>query len=350
MHPVFVAAYVFTGISVALESACPLSEYGKSISFALMIGGAILVASLCRDRAALKMLMYGFVGAGLWLGAYLFLTSYGALSQVATTDYVEASYARVEAFKDASIQGNLNGLAIYCVQGGVVAVAFAMGSRALSSRSFSTAIGIFCLIASSLTMSRGAIVNALISCAVLLKAYGVKQGKTWLLASLLVVSTVLLVPDAIWSRMVVKTSESEKDSRVSLYEAALQHVDDYWMMGVGTGNYYKKWGFEKGFASRNNDEVVVYGAHNAFLQVMINWGLIGLLSFVAVIWLAYRCLPRTYGQDALALGMLGVAVSLLLILPFGHDFSYKGFSLGLGMLVAYQRWLAPGKAGQLASR
>jgi len=69
-----------------------------------------------------------------------------------------------------------------------------------------------------------------------------------------------------------------------------------------------------------------------------------------MIWLAYRCLPRTCGKDVLALGMLGIAVSLLLLTPFHSEFYYKGFSLGLGMLVAYQRWLAPSNAAPPASR
>ena len=43
MHPVFVAAYLFTGIIVALEFASPLSSYEKITSFALMIVGALLV-------------------------------------------------------------------------------------------------------------------------------------------------------------------------------------------------------------------------------------------------------------------------------------------------------------------
>jgi asparagine N-glycosylation enzyme membrane subunit Stt3 len=84
--------------------------------------------------------------------------------------------------------------------------------------------------------------------------------------------------------------------------------------------------------------------------VMMNWGLIGLLAFVAVFWLAYRCLPRSYNNDSLALGVLVIAVSTFLVMPFINAFFYKGLSLGLGMLVAYQLWMAPSKATPLASR
>jgi hypothetical protein len=349
-HPVFVAAYVFIGISIALEFASPLSSYDHIGRFAFMIGAALLVASLCRDRAALKVFLYGYIGAALWLGALLFLTTYGALSGAAATDFHEASQIRNQVFSDSPIKGNLNAMALNCVQGAIVAVAFALGSASVRGRNFFAAIGIFCLVASSLPMSRGAIVNALVSCGAIIKAYGIGRGRVWLLAGVLVLGAFLLVPDAMWSRMGFTTVEAQRETRASFYTSAWESVEDYIFMGVGAGNYFAKWGFEHGFGHGTGSHYRVYVVHNTFLQVLINWGLIGLLAFLAMLWLAYRCLPRTCGEDVLALGMLGIAVSLLVLMPFVSEFYFKGFSLGLGMLVAYQRWLGPSSVAQLANR
>jgi hypothetical protein len=337
MHPVFVASYLFIGISAAAEFANPLSNNELIGRFAFMIGGALLVASLCRDRAALKTLLYGHIGAALWLGAVLFLISYGTLSGVSATNFNDASYARTEAFRDSPITGNLNRFALSCAQGGVVALAFALRGASVRGRNIFALLGIFCLVASSLTMSRMAIIIDLAACAVMLKSYGIKKGKVWLLAGLIAASAVFLVPDAIWLRMSVKTGEG-KDLRVNFYENSIRTVDDYWFMGVGLGNYYEKWGFEKGFAHQDVDTITVYGVHNAFLQVLIFWGVIALIAYLAIIWQAYRCVPRRCGSDPLALSLLGLAVSLFLLLPFSHNIESKAFSLGLGMLVAYQRW------------
>src|SRR5688572_2515168 len=60
LHPVFVAAYIFIGIILAVEFSNPLSSTYNIGRFALMISGALLVASLCRDRTALTMLLYGY--------------------------------------------------------------------------------------------------------------------------------------------------------------------------------------------------------------------------------------------------------------------------------------------------
>lgn len=343
MHPVFVAAYVFIGISAAMELANPLSRFDAIGRFALMVGGALVVASLCRDRAALKMLLYGILSAGLWLAAVLFLTSYGTLSEVAATDYGEASQVRVEAFRDSPIQGNLNRFANSCVQGGVVALALALGSVSIRSWSIFALSGIFCLVASSLLMSRQSIIMALVACTAMLKAYGIRKGKVWVVAGLIAASALFLVPNAIWLRMEVKTAEG-KDARVSFYESAIRDIDDYWFMGVGEGNYFQKWGFDNGYAHANLGTRVVYGVHNAFLQVLIFWGVIALLAFLAIIWQAYRCVPKRCGSDPLAISLLGLAVSIFLLLPFSHNLDNKIFSLGLGMLVAHHRWLAQSNA------
>lgn len=346
MHPVFVAAYVFIGISVAAEFSNPLSDFHAIGRFAQMIIGALLVASLCRDRLALKMLLYGYIGAALWLGALLFLASYGKLSGVVVLDAHDASLARAEAFRDSPIEGNLNQLAFSCVQGAVVALAFALGSASVARRNIFAILGVFCLVASTLPMSRQAIVIDLVACTVMLKAFGVRQGKVWLLAALIAASAVFIVPDAVWLRMTVDVAGDKRDVRVSYYENAKKDFGDYWLMGVGSGNYFQKWGFDKGYAHGNvdakgNTTMVVYGVHNGYLQVLIFWGVIGLSAFLTIIWKAYRCAPERYGGDPLVLALLGVAVSLLLLPFFTHNFENKVFSLGLGMLVAYRRWMVP---------
>ena len=85
----------------------------------------------------------------------------------------------------------------------------------------------------------------------------------------------------------------------------------------------------------------VYGAHNAFIQVTIFWGLAGLLMLIVVVYLAYRCLPRGGGKDVLVLCLYGIAVALLLQMMVAHGLAAKEYSLGLGLLVGGHRWIWP---------
>lgn len=91
-HPIFIAAYAFIGVSVLLEFSSPLSSYREIIRFAQMIGGALCMAVLCRDRSALATSLYGYVAAALWVSFLLIMNSYGMLQGMGSaSDFHEAS-------------------------------------------------------------------------------------------------------------------------------------------------------------------------------------------------------------------------------------------------------------------
>lgn len=153
-HPVFIAAYAFIGVAILLEFSSPLSRYQEVIRFAQMIGGAVCVAVLCRDRSGLTTGLYGCIGTALWVSVVLYLTSYGMLQGMGpTSDFHEASNLR--GGLDTGIKANLNGLAFMCAQGAIVAFALSLSDRFKYFRILLLGIGIFCLVAAFLPMSRG---------------------------------------------------------------------------------------------------------------------------------------------------------------------------------------------------
>jgi hypothetical protein len=182
MHPLFIAAYLFIGLAGVMEATSPEPDYSDIVRFGLMVAGAILVATVCRDRPALEACFYGQMGSALWLGVIVILTSYGTLSGLEATDYDTASQMRVQAFKDMPVRGNLNGMAFTCTQGGLAALAFALAGEPRRRKWF-IAIALFCLIASFFPMSRGGIAIAVVSYTVLLYAFGVNKGKALMLAA-----------------------------------------------------------------------------------------------------------------------------------------------------------------------
>jgi hypothetical protein len=340
--PIFIAAFAFIGLSGLLEFASPLPSYEVIIRFGLMIFGAMLVASLCRDRLALGACLYGYIGAALWFGSVLVLTMYGTLHGVMATGFEEASQIRAQVAMDIPVRNNLNAMSFTCAQGGIVAFAFALTSSSAHRRTLFSVIAVFCLVASSLPMSRSGMAIGILSCAAILYAYGLRHGKALIVAAMLGTSIYLLVPDAIWSRMEFHTDRGAMETRAALFVTAVEHLPEYLFTGVGAGNFINKWGFENGFGTKTPGRYThVIVVHNSFLQVMVNWGLAGLIPFIVMIWQAYRCVPKRCGRDALALSLLGIAVSLVLLMFVASEFYYKGFSLGLGMLVASRYWIWP---------
>lgn len=342
-HPVFIAAYAFIGVSVLLEFSSPLSRYEEIARFGQMIAGMACVATLCRDRSALSACLYGCLAAALWVSVLLYLTSYGTLQEMRADSFHQATQAREQVIQSKSIEGNINGLAHVCAQGAIIAFALTI-SGGLRHRGIAMlGIAVFCLVASFLTMSRGAFLISLVSCAAILYTQGARHGKTMVIVAILGIGIYVIVPDAVWSRMAFSTeSRSGKlEGRAWIYSTALNHLPEYAVAGVGSGNFQNKWGFEKGFGREHRGVQVVYGAHNAFLQIAIFWGILGVLMFLVIIWCIYRSFPLRCSRDGLALALVGIGVSLGLQLWQSHVFSDKWYAIGIGMLIGARRWIWP---------
>ncbi len=330
-HPLFLAAYVLLVLITLIELSYPNSSYFTIFRIGQMFGAAILVASLCRDRVALRTALYGYVIAGTYMSVLLFLSTYGPLQAATATNFNEASMIRSVVLADQPLNANLNTMGFIVAQGAVVALAFALTTSSAHRRNFFLAVTALSLVSTFLPMSRSAIVIAIVSCAIVMQAYGVRI-RTILIALLLGVGILLWVPEVVLSRLTFSTEAGRGgtvDARARIYMAAIKHFPKYALTGVGVGNSHM---------NRYNTQIGG-GTHNAFLEVTVYWGLAAFLALIAVVWQAYRSLPKRCGDDGLALCLLGIAVGLLLLMMVSHNFYNKEFALGLGVLVGARCWI-----------
>jgi hypothetical protein len=339
-HPVFLAAYVLLFLGFLVESIHPNSSYVELVRCGYMIAGAVLVASLCRDRKALRACVYGYLVASVWLSVLLLMTSYGALQGTIAVDFEEASQVRAEVFADKILQANLNMMAFICAQGAIVALVLALTASSRIRRCLFLSVALLCLIATFVPMSRSGIVIAIVTSLIVLFTYQGKRMRAMVAALALGIGVLIWVPDVVLSRLQYSTETrgDRMEGRALVYTASIEHLPEYVVTGVGAGNFWGWWAYSNGFG---DDEWGVGGAHNCFFQVTIYWGLAGLLALIAVIWRAYRCLPKRCGDDTLALCLQGIAFSLLLWMLAMHNFYAKEFSLGLGLLVSARHWIWP---------
>jgi hypothetical protein len=340
LHPVFLAAFLLLIIGTLIESAHPLSSYRDIFRIAQMLVAAIFVASMCRDRRALRTAFYGLLIGGVMISIFLFSTFYGALQGVTATNFGEASKVRKHILEEAGVEATLKKIVLYPTLGAVVGVALGLTVRSSLRRNLLFGAALFCVVATFLPMSRHGIVMVAVSCATVMFAYGVRHPKVLLVAIALAVGILIWVPGVVYSRFTF-TPESRPggrlDGRTRVYKAALDHLPEYVLTGVGAGNFWGPWGLQSGYLSTNG----VSGAHNGFIQVTLNWGLTALLALIAVVYLVYRCLPRGGDKDVLVLCLRGMAVALLLQLMVTHVLTGKEFTLGLGLLVGSQLWIWP---------
>jgi hypothetical protein len=277
------------------------------------------------------------------ISVFLFLTSYGVLQRASATDFSEASQVRSRVLEDS--KGIVKGhMAVYPAIGAVVALALGLNARSSPRRNLFLGVALFCVVAAFLPMSRSGIVIVGVSCATVMFVYGVRHVRVILMATSLAVGALIWVPEVVYSRLTFtpETPAGRLEARTRIYKAAFDHLPEYVLTGVGVGNFWGPWGMQSGYYKNYGHGVgVVLGAHNAFIQVTVYWGLASLLVLTLVVYLAYRCLPRGGGKDELVLCLYGLAVSLLLGMMASHVLAAKDYSLGLGLLVGGHRWIWP---------
>jgi hypothetical protein len=351
-HPVFLTAYILIILATAVEFSHPHASLGDLVSLGSMFAGAVLIASLCRDREALRACIYGLLISGVWVSVYLFLLSYGGLSEATATNFEEAVELRAEIFRQRNmpLKANANFLSFFSAQGAVIALALALKEKSTRRRNLFLGVAMFCFIASFLGLSRGAVAMAIISCMFVMLSSGIQKfarfSKVIVVATVLVAGALMWVPDAVFSRMVFIQTDEEgvKVARHETYSAALEHLPEYLITGVGAGNFWGPWGMQSKYGGYVRGQPRVGGSHNGLIQVTLYWGLVGLMSVIAIIYQAYHSLPSRSIDDPLVLCLYGLSITLLLYLQVHNVIAAKQFAVGLGLLVGARCWVWP-KAG-----
>lgn len=340
-HPVFLTGYALVAIGLSMEAIYDSSMYYEVFRIGLMVLGAVFVASLCRDRRALLSGMYGFLLAGIWLSLFLFLTTFGVLSSAKkASNFQEASRLRQNALAESSFEIDPNTIAFHIAQGAVVAVALALTAKSTRQRYTFLVIGAFCLIAAFLPMSRGGLIILVASCTAVVHAYGVMKPRVILAVGVLFIAILVWVPEAVFSRLTFSSDKvhgEHVDGRTRVYTAAIEHLSEYVLTGVGIKHFYGEWGRHTRFFKDDH----VSSTHNSYVQVTVYWGLAGLLTLLALVWQSYRCLPKRCGADPLRLCLLGIAVSVLMQSMVLHLLHGKEFSIALGMIAGSSLWIWP---------
>jgi O-antigen ligase len=137
---------------------------------------------------------------------------------------------------------------------------------------------------------------------------------------------------------------SETDIRLDLWDAAIRMTEDHLITGVGIGEYRNRLpDYGRGKAEGKNA-----GAHNMYLQILAETGIIGFGLFMALLINATLILWKASKHPDPEIAALAWTwlVALIVIMVGGltkHDFQGKLLWTCLGASVAFQfsNWLPP---------
>ena len=344
-HPVFLAGFAFAAAGLCMEFVHDSGEYSIGIRIGLMVLGGIIVASLCRDRKALRFAAYGYCMAGVIVSIILILSVYGSLTLASTSatgeDFKEAQQARSEAFTESASDADINLLGFHCAQGVVAALALGLTAGSALRRNLFLALGTLMLLATFLPMSRGAVTILVVSCGAVAYSFGIFRPKLIIAGGILLLGVFMLVPDIVFDRFKFSLEGDEvtgkTESRARLYNAAFEELPDYIIAGVGKTDFYGEWGYSTEFWDSRNK--VVVGPHNCFVITLVFWGLPGILTLLTMVLNAYRAFPKFAKGDPLGMFLLGISISTLLEACVVHTLSGKQYSLTLGLIVGSSLWI-----------
>lgn len=336
----FIASLLFAFICIFMETLHPFASYEFIIRYLNMTLGIFCIAVLCRDRKAIDIALFTFVLASALQAIILISGSFHLLKGFTAIGFYDASRARIEAFQQLFLRGNLNEISYFSSIGALIGMIWIYYEKLAWRKYLLIALTIPAILGVFYPASRtGAFI--FFSSSLIFFAKTRVNLKRWILPSgLLVLLLVLAIPDVVWVRLasVIHISElQESDSRTKVFSAIVSHIDDYLFTGVGSGNYWQGWAVSAGITNRFTTDIAM-AAHNAFFQLWMYWGLPALIAFVALIWTYSGALEVRVNGDKLKTCLYIFALMIPMIFLFYHSFYHKSFSVGLGMLIGARFW------------
>jgi O-antigen ligase len=305
-----------------------LAWVGISASWAEDPGAAISATTRYLPNAMLFLIVFAGVRTReqlLWV--------VGSLVVGATLSAVYGMVAGAPADDPERVAiGNANETAAALVAGGTLAAALAIGLRGKPVLRLATTIAVpLCVFAVFLTLSRGGLVALAASLIAAIVVAGRRRGAVLALAACAVLAAVIYFGAFASVEARDRILEVEGGTgRTDIWTVGWRMVEDQPLRGVGAGNFPTSsihYLLEPGALLRDDfivDDPKV--AHNTYLNVLAELGVVGLALFLAVIGFSLWCAARAVGcaaragdrqLDVLARGLVVVLVGLLAADFFG---------------------------------
>lgn len=140
-----------------------------------------------------------------------------------------------------------------------------------------------------LTFSRGCWIGIMFSAAIFITFVA---GKLWGIALAALPFVPMLLPESIINRFtsIGDMKDSSTSYRVYIWMGTLLMLKDFWLTGIGPGTE----AFTQVYPFYSYSSIVAPHAHNLFLQIMVESGIIGILLFLFLIFIFIKKLICGY--------------------------------------------------------
>jgi putative inorganic carbon (hco3(-)) transporter len=208
----------------------------------------------------------------------------------------------VEVRRITSIFEYPNALALYLAPLFVLFLVLLAKNYGFMKRSWLAAGVITMFVALILTYSRGAWLAVIVGVVVFLALKRGVPHRKWIVAAVL---ALLLVSPLMFARLKGTFHDASSNERLSMYKVAVAKIIDQPFLGNGL------YGFRKTLEQADYSGEILNYPHNIILNFWTETGLLGVLSFAFIIFLALQ----KYRSKT---SVLGLAAALYLLAMFAH--------------------------------
>jgi len=336
VHPVFQTLYLLLAIAMLMEFVHLDSNLFVIRRMLLMVFGALVLATLCRDQKALRVGVYSYLVSGFLMALNMLIVGYEPLSLARVSTLEEAGAMQRMVSQEDLLRMNLNKMAFVIAQGAVVALVLGLAKR---GRWWLLLFAVISAIGVTLTMSRGGLVILGLTVLYILTLKGQMR---WRMFAVLIIGLLVLyflVPESALKRIELTDwnflSDPHPSGRARTYLAAVVHFREYALYGVGFGNFWQKWGLSSWFRKG----ATVHGTHSYFISVWVYWGLFAELALLWTLIRLRKLLPRGEDVESFKLGLKVIAISTFLFMFLNNVLSDKSYSIIIGLLVGSNIWI-----------
>lgn len=248
--------------------------------------GYILTVSLIRTREWLHRCTWAAISAASLVSLYgIYQYFFGSVANAGAwldTEMFEGIAARV-----VSTLENPNMLAEYLIMIFPMAAALLITKGSLKQKGFSLIACAVCGLCIILTWSRGAWLGLLFAGMIFLLIWNHRTMYLLFAGVASIPFLPLVLPDSIVSRFtsIGNLADTSTSYRVNIWRGTMRMLQDYWSCGIGIGE--AAWDTVYPRYSLAAIETAPH-AHNLYLQITVECGIVGLLLFLTFIVLLTR--------------------------------------------------------------
>jgi O-antigen ligase len=303
---IFIIIYIFITLFKGFTSLSPQTSINIALLTSLFMAVYFLVVSMTDSEKKLELLIFTFSTSALFTGIYGIFQSISGMRDTTWTDTAEFEGLTTRVF---STFANPNVFGEYLLLAIPVAAAAIIFVKKWPMKLYYAGVAVVLLANLALTYSRGCYLAIALSVLVFVL---IMEKRLIVLFSAGIFVLPAVLPPAMLNRILGITNMEDSSSkyRVSIYQASVRILQDFWPSGVGQGPD----AYNRVFPFYAFNDVTAQHAHNLFLQVFVETGIFGIAAFLAV----FYCFFKT-------------------LFPFFYkikDFKYKCFSAALISLMA----------------